>query len=241
MIKFIKKAFLGVAALLFVAIILCLIISSQYTSYSVTKQAEATDGYIQTNGAEYIYTDESLEAKQAAEKIADFVESLPVGTSDNFTSEWKVIIGKSTPGTSSYAGLSSWQSHVVYINTHEDTSLIYRVFVHEFGHYFDMAQGFHSESKEFQEIFAKYKDTFKEQDEMVPEKYSTSSVQEFFASVCKEYFLYPDHLKDTAPNAYDYFDNALQAASSKQSDIQQIQNNIIAFLRSQRLQYQNRR
>ena len=223
-------------ALVFVTCCCCAIISYQYTSFSATDQSEVISKYQSVETTSYLYTDRSAEALMAAEKIDQYVSDLPSELSEEFVAEWKVVIASDVVHSypDSVGGVTLWNSKLILIRSQSDPAVSCRLFVHEFGHFFDMSNSFHSYSQEFQKLYELYRNTFIEEDACVLPEYSTSSPQEFFAAVFKEYYLYSDYLLQKAPDAYQYIEKSIQNAVLNNSCYHTAKNNIIAFYRLQK-------
>lgn len=233
-VNFFKNALLCFLALFLVGAIFCFIISHQYTNYSTQDQSAAISRYTQSEASDFIYTDESRQAHRAIKKINQFIQSQPSSLTEDFLNEWKVIIAKDVTldYSESTAGLTVWQSRLVLLNTYDDSYIVYGTFIHEFGHYFDMSHGFCSKSPKFQTLYAKYKDIYCEQDQFIPASYTSSTAQEFFASIFKEYYLYPEHLKALAPEGYEFIDSVINDATTHSSWQYDVKNNVMGYYRS---------
>lgn len=231
--KTIKNLFLCALALIFIVTALYLIISYQYNGFSKKEQDAILKSYIKSECADFIYSDGSKSVDEAAEMINTFVLSLPNNINQEFLSEWKVIMGKSIASdtASNVAGATSWNTRIIRLNLYDDPEIIHKTFIHEFGHYFDLAHGYISKSAEFQELYIKHNDSFIEKDTFVPAEYSTSTAQEFFASVFKEYYVSPEHLQSIIPEAYEYIDQVTNEATTSNSWLYKAKNNVLGFFR----------
>ena len=237
-LELIKTLINSLLSLSIVATLLCCFISYTYTYHNPQQQEKYLIKYTQTPETNYIYTDNSNRAKKSAEMITSFINNLPKEVIADFTKQWKIIIA---PNVSSDIliqtdGATSWEAKIIALNTHSDPTDTYNTFVHEFGHYFDLSHSYYSKSEDFNAIYEKYRDTYIELDDKTPKEYPTSSSLEFFASIFKEYFLYPEHLNQIAPDAYIYIDTIYKEAVTPKSDLETLirtaKNNVIAFYRT---------
>lgn len=237
-LKFIKTLISLIISLSIILALGCYFISYTYTYHNPQQQEKYLIQYTQNPEISYIYTDNSKKAKEAVKMISNFVNSLPKELTTDFKESWRVIIA---PDASSDRliqtdGATNWELKLVALNTHSDPTDTYNTFVHEFGHYFDLSHGYYSKSEEFQKVYEKYRTTYKELDDKTVKDYPTSSSIEFFASVFKEYFLFPEHLQQIAPDAYTYIDKIYNEAVSPKSDVETLfqttKNNVIAFYRT---------
>lgn len=214
-----------IAACSFVFILIAgFILVFSYAEYDENGQSKAVLGY---NDVSSVFYSDNRSGNESIYEMNVFISRLPAPVVSAFLDEWVVIVADEMPmilcekaisekGSEAVAimqspggvgGYSNWRMRTMYIRDYSDDEIAYRVFIHELGHYFDYEFGSPSYTDAFQKIFLQHMKTFKERDETAPDGYATSSAQEFFAAVFKEYFLYPEHLKSVAPDAYDYFDS----------------------------------
>ncbi len=214
----------------FVAYIICAVILLSIITIILAKAYSSHEKDIQTKYlrdakciSENFYT-KCDASENDTSCIHDFIASLPKNISYPFTTDWKVIIVSEIPesveeylqsNNSNFGsneenvqafGYSSWRERLIFIRFQENNEEMYKMFVHEFGHAMDYEFGTPSTSKEFTRIFNLYKETFIEADTTALPGYAVSNHCEFFATCCKEYFLYPDHLKTEASEAYSFID-----------------------------------
>ena len=213
------------AAVVFVFIIIAgFILVFSYAEYDENEQSKVLLGY---NDISSVFYSDNKTGNESVYEMNVFVSRLPAPVVTAFLDEWVVIVADEMPlilsekaisekGSEAVAimqspggvgGYSNWRMRTMYVRDYSDDEITYRVFIHELGHYFDYEFGSPSYTDAFQKIFIQHMKTFEERDETAPAGYAVSSAQEFFAAVFKEYFLYPEHLKSVAPDAYDYFDS----------------------------------
>lgn len=213
------------AAVVFVFIIIAgFILVFSYAEYDENEQSKVLLGY---NDISSVFYSDNKTGNESVYEMNVFVSRLPAPVVTAFLNEWVVIVADEMPlilsekaisekGSEAVAimqspggvgGYSNWRMRTMYVRDYSDDEITYRVFIHELGHYFDYEFGSPSYTDAFQKIFIQHMKTFEERDETAPAGYAVSSAQEFFAAVFKEYFLYPEHLKSAAPDAYDYFDS----------------------------------
>lgn len=162
--------------------------------------------------------------RETIDTFSTFISTLPPNVTAALMSDWKVVVSSSVPQplqkfidakisllpyakkkeTFSVFGYSNWNARIIYIKDLPNHGEMLRNFVHELGHYFDYEFGTPSATDEFIRIYSLYKDDFSEMDSSALAGYAISSREEFFATVFKEYLLYPKHLKEEAPEAFDF-------------------------------------
>lgn len=214
--KIIKRTITICALLLFFFAIFAGAVMCKYTYFSQAKQDALVSDYIKSE-IEYIYVDNIEESEQAVKTISAFLAELDANlTNDFFSKGWKIVLAEDALSqyTETSAGITVWDDRTIFLDRYEEPEVIEKVFVHEFGHYFDLANGYLSASSDFIALYDLYKDSYKEQDELTPEDYPRSSPQEFFASCFKEYHYYPEHLQTIAPAVYDFLDVQIQEATA---------------------------
>ena len=230
--KIIKQLLLLCVFLLVIFFFFCVIVISKYTYFSEDAQKSLIKGYTQSE-IDYIYVDDIDKTNLSIEKISTYIGGLDNDLTHNFFSDgWKIVLGENVlcDYSEGYAGVTIWESRTILLNSYDDPEIEYRVFIHEFGHYFDLANGFLSSSSEFKKLYTLYKDSYTELDELIPDKYPRSTPQEFFASCFKEYYYCPEHLRSIAPLAYDFLNNHIKAASSPFSECEAAKRNFIGGL-----------
>ncbi len=125
------------------------------------------------------------------------------------------------------AGLTSYGKKTIEITSVSGPDYLDDVTRHELGHYFDYAYGngnsWCSDSKEFGNMFKKYKkeenggtnarglvyDLLHDLEEVVYREYAFTDVNEFFAESYEMYCAYPEQFKANYPDVYEYIDNLL--------------------------------
>lgn len=195
---------------MFVWIILisAIIIGNYELSYIFTWD-DISDDYTCVMNNFYVDDNSSVDE---AKKLNKFVETLPPAFIREFRNDWRVIIGNYAPYITNWnnnvaiGGYTDWDSRIIFIKKQTKYKDTLDIFVHELGHCFDFEYGLVSYSNFFDDIYELYKDSFNEQYTNSPDGYSTSSTTEFFAECFNEYLLYPEHLKKTAPQAYNFVD-----------------------------------
>ena len=232
--KLFKKLLIFLVSMCVLIIMGGLLCTYLYAHHDQPGQSQAISGH--TLISENFYTDITPNREGVAQ-LKGFISSLSPNVSAPFYKEWKVIISSNMPSvlieaskqlenttTSadntldfSTLGFSDWHLRVIYLRAQPEPEKAFMVFAHELGHYFDYEFGTPSETKEFQEIFLLYKDSFVEADPSSTVGYATSSPSEFFATAFKEYFLFPAHLKSVAPKAYDFISTVYTEVSNNEN------------------------
>lgn len=231
-LSFFKKITLVVVCLFIFAIIGCYLCSRSYSRFDQDGQKAILANY--SPAAENVYTDVTPNSETISQLNA-FISSLPPNVSKVFSDEWKIIISpnlptalnlrnseqQAEPNSSnslqeplSVLGYSDWHFRLIFLKAQPEPDATYKVFIHELGHCFDYEFGTPSANDEFQQIYNQYKDTFIEADYLDLVSYANSSPEEFFATVFKEYFLTPEHLKTNAPLAYSFIADLYNEVSS---------------------------
>lgn len=185
------------------------------------------------------FTD-SEDNQDCINKIIQSMSLLDSNVLSSFHKEWKVMVSDEipfylqlrAPGTEIdllqrsqnqevvTEGYTNWHLRLIYVKPNSDPQISANVFLHEIGHFFDFEFGLPSYSERFEYIYSLYKDSFYEKDPHSTDGYATSSSSEFFATVFKEYVLFPDHLLEYAPDAYSFIDTLYKEVSENQdSDI----------------------
>lgn len=186
-------------------LLISLIIVGIYETPNVFAWNDITDNYTYAINNFYINEDSDIDD---VKMLDEFVETLPPVFIREFRNNWRVIVEDYHVAVDANniitGGYTDWNSRVIFINRQTNYDDTLNIFIHELGHCFDFEYGSVSYSDLFGNIYGLYKDDFKEKYTISPEGYSTSSSAEFFASCFKEYVLYPEHLNDVAPIAYNF-------------------------------------
>lgn len=224
-LSFLKKTTFTLVCLFVFLIIGCYLCVYSYSRFEHEEQVLCLKNYFATS--ENIYTDVTPN-EETTLKITEFISSLSPNISSVFLKDWKIIISPNAPRALnlstdeiqhpstesentteiiSILGYSDWHLRLIFIKAQPDPVTMFHVFVHELGHCFDYEFGTPSSTDKFKQIYALYKDTFIEIDNTnTSVNHINSTEEEFFATVFKEYFLSPEHLKINAPQAYEFFD-----------------------------------
>lgn len=231
---FFKKLIIILLLICIFIIVAGFLCANSYSSFDKSGQTSCLSNYahIEKN----YYTDLTPNRETIA-KINSFVDSLSPSSSGAFLKEWKVVISPDMPtalqqsatkqkiltGPDSSTdkvhvlGYSDWHLRLIFIRAQPDPNEVYKVFIHEMGHYFDYEFGTPSSTGEFRELYSLYRDSFSEFDPSAPTGYAISSTKEFFATVFKEYFLYPEHLLSEAPEAYFFIEDLYNSVSKNKN------------------------
>ena len=210
----------GLALIVWCAVVFVIATSVAHQWFSVDEQNDNIKDYYVSDVADYIYL-AAPELEGTAEEIVDFLENrVPENVKAELKKDWKIVIGYEYiegDETDVYAregvreGVTEMRSHTMMITAVEDPDVTFRIFVHELGHLVDFSFGYISKREAFQKIYLNHIDTWETIDENVAPGYSTSKPEEFFAETFKEYYLYPEHLWSTAPDAAAFIENHLEA------------------------------
>ena len=167
--------------------------------------------------------------------VCFFISSLSPNVAKVFSKDWGFIVTDKLPQRTEHitdetysdsdvlnehsfiVGISNWRTRTVFIKLESDKAKLHSIFIHELGHCFDHEFGSLSSTDEFENIYSLYKDSYVEQTCYSPEKYASISESEFFATLFKEYFISPNHLKLQAPEAYDFIDSIYTKVSGDDS------------------------
>lgn len=226
-ISFLKSLLINAFyVLMFLIIAGCVYIYS-YRYYDVSRQDAAleeqtliTDNFYSSNKDESSIKNVSL--------MNDFLSSLPSNVSALFQNKWAIVLVDEMPLSSQDSdedtkepgasdaetvGYCDWRPRLIYVKTQTNPEKLLSTFVHELGHVFDYEFGTPSETDEFKLIYSLYKGTYKEDPSFSAPDYISSTPAEFFATIFKDYLLYPEHLQSSAPEAYEFIGKLYNEAS----------------------------
>lgn len=218
-VSFLKKAAIALACLFALLIAGSILCARSYSHFNDPGQTSCLAAY--TKVSDNVYTDATPNPETLSELNA-LLSNLSPNVSKVLQRDWKVIISPIPPKslniinettTSSVLGYSDWHLRLIYIKAQPDTDATREVFIHELGHCFDYEFGTPSATDEFLQIYAQYKDELPELDHPGVTNPTNTSPEEFFATVFKDYFLFPEYLKTTIPKAYYFFDAIYTEAS----------------------------
>lgn len=112
-------------------------------------------------------------------------------------------------------GYIDYKKNLIAIAECLDDEKLKGTIYHELGHYFDKRNNSPSKKdEEFKELYNKYKDIY--WDYGSHSGYCSTNTAEYFASIYKDYYLYNSHLKNKAPELYNYFKNLIEGGISNE-------------------------
>lgn len=210
---------LFVAAALFVfAIIGSFLLTYSYAHFDQGEQAAILSKY---DAVGAVFYSNNKKNTDSIYQMSETISLLPENFSDVLMAKWKVIVADETPGylntgSEDIDSLCDWNSHIIFIKSQSDLTASRELFAYELGHCFDYELGSPSSSDAFSELLLLYKGVlFYENGESTPAEQPTPSVEDFFATIFKEYILSPDQLNEKAPDAYLLMDSVYAEAQNK--------------------------
>lgn len=167
--------------------------------------------YLSTS-ADYIYVSDRENEREIIKAIESAMDRFPTKLVKEFKSSWLVVVSPAPPeelmqvqlaSLSRSSGLNLTTAKTVWISS--DMSYMHEeIFAHEFGHFIAYESAGIDYSKRFKELYESNKDTYIQKGEDKVIEYDSSTSNEFFAMMCKEYVLYPDYFREHFREGYDY-------------------------------------
>lgn len=224
--------FIGKSLKLLILVVVFIFIAGYFLAYSyarfdISEQTEIIEDFAIVS--DNFYTDNKTHLA-SIDQMQEFISCLPSSISDTFRKEWKVVVSSKVPaGLLGYmddqqdmlvidnpskvietGGYSNWHLRIIYVKAYSDPEETFHVFLHEMGHFFDYEFGCLSLQQDFRRIYSLYANTFHEADIYSSDNYGISSPAEFWATIFKEYFLFPEHLTNETPEIYSFFQTVYQ-------------------------------
>ena len=183
-----------------------LLLSQNNESYSMAMQLNNKFVYSTEND---IFIDDEEYLEDSVKIMESVYSKLPSHIANVIKNEWSIVVSLDEPiKTNSQvvaAGVTYSNVSVIWLSRYFDET----VMSHEIGHAIDSYLGHPSLSSEFDNIYNKYWNEYLEFGAERINKHSTSDSSEFFAALFADYIVYPDYLKEQAPDAYAYFERIL--------------------------------
>lgn len=164
-------------------------------------------------------------SQTSIEYVTNSLERVPMNVLKAFNGDgWSVTLLKEIDfGSDNYdddtTGLIDYIKKDIQIKATRDgqeTAII----LHEIGHYMDWSNDFISSENEFIVLFNKYKDgsyveyeyngIYAPKEEML---YATKNSRELFATICKDYIIAPEYLRNEYPDLYKYIKDIFDSYS----------------------------
>ena len=156
-----------------------------------------------------IFIDDEQYLEDSTAIIESVYEKMPKHIADIIKNEWSIVVSLDEPiKTDSQivaAGVTYSNVSVIWLSRYFDETVL----SHEIGHAIDSYLGNPSLTSDFNSLYNKYWNSYLEYGSERINKHSTSDSSEFFAALFADYIVYPDYLKENAPEAHAYFDNLL--------------------------------
>lgn len=164
-------------------------------------------------------TDGSESIKQTfSNLVSDCLELFPEKVQSAITENWSIVFTPTTPsfateylngyGPDENAGVTVPDIQTVFVYTNDVTVIPY-VLAHELSHVVAFEYGCVEYTKEFENMYFLFKNTYKEPSRYAIPGYAVSSSSEFFASTLSTYVTDSDQLWLEAPGVADYMENLL--------------------------------
>lgn len=169
------------------------IILSEYEQYKTTN----------------LYIDNIKYLESSSKTMLAVYENLPEHITTYINGNWTVIVSEKEPieyeeNGIIAAGITYYEWNIIWLEYDFDE----RTFAHECGHAYDELLMV-SYSKEFTQIYEKYKNSYIEYGMCEIREHSISSSSEFFAALFSDYILHSDYVNEKAPEIKMYFDRIL--------------------------------
>lgn len=120
---------------------------------------------------------------------------------------WRIVLTSEDIATrfgfdyDTIAGVTVESTRTIFISASK--TRIRRALLHEVGHALGILLGDPDAGAEFQRIYAAERETFDQQEKI--DDHCVSTAHEYFAEAYRHYVLYPDILRQSAPQTYAYF------------------------------------
>ena len=120
---------------------------------------------------------------------------------------WRIVLTSEDIATrfgydyDTIAGVTVESARTIFISASK--TRIRRALLHEVGHALGILLGDPDAGAEFQRIYAAERETFDQQEKI--DDHCVSTAHEYFAEAYRHYVLYPDILRQSAPQTYAYF------------------------------------
>lgn len=203
----------SVLILITIIIVLTLVIglSTTITFFIIKNNQKEFDETFQ-NKYEYVesygyYKDDIVDINDSNERFEIVYDKLPEHLLNIIKNNWVILVSEKEPIKIETAilpaGCTYSKERVIWLmdGFNEET------LCHEIGHALDISLGTKSESKGFYCFYGKYWNVYKEFNNVAIDKHSTSTSDEFFASLFTDYILHYDYLNEHCPDVVIYFDN----------------------------------
>lgn len=128
---------------------------------------------------------------------------------------WRIVLTSEDIATrfgfdyDTIAGVTVESARTIFISASK--TRIRRALLHEVGHALGILLGDPDAGAEFQRIYAAERETFDQQEKI--DDHCVSTAHEYFAEAYRHYVLYPDILRQSAPQTYAYFQSLFSEIS----------------------------
>lgn len=128
---------------------------------------------------------------------------------------WRIVLTSEDIATrfgfdyDTIAGVTVESARTIFISASK--TRIRRALLHEVGHALGILLGDPDAGAEFQRIYAAERKTFDQQEKI--DDHCVSTAHEYFAEAYRHYVLYPDILRQSAPQTYAYFQSLFSEIS----------------------------
>lgn len=227
-ISFFKKVLIITFCSILALVIASYVYVLAYGHFNSEAQSTVLENYSLVKDNLYAVDDTESPGENIA-VIGDFLQSLAPNVLATFRDKWAIVFVDEMPvssdnteeqpsgDTTETVGYCDWHSRLIYVKSETNLDKFRAAFVHELGHAFDYEFGTPSAMDEFESIYLLYKENYQELTSFSTKDYTTGSSVEFFATMFKEYFLAPEHLKSFAPKAYDFIDTIYNGVSANEA------------------------
>lgn len=178
----------------------------QDKSIETQKRAYQTSGYIYID-QEGFFSEPSFNIDKTIEIIQNVYNQMPAEVKSIIRDNWIILVSDSYPylDPTKPSTMALGATYDKYDTIWLGPFFNENVFAHECGHAIDQYFGLLSFSNKFKSIYDEYSSIYLEFGRSSIDKHSTSSSSEFFAALFAEYIIYPEYMRETYPEIYNYF------------------------------------
>lgn len=155
--------------------------------------------------------DDSIDVKTVKE-VNSWFTLLPGKVLERFYNEgWTLVLSDETVLNNNVpcGGVCSFNDKIICVKA-DIEGMAPAILYHELGHYVDYSYSkgaYLSSNADFQQLYNKYKEIYKEEGLSSGQSYAASNEKEFFAVTFQEYYLHSNNLIMQAPEVFSYMDN----------------------------------
>ena len=160
-----------------------------------------------------------LDVDVLSDAVAKSLALYPQKAQAYIIDHWSIVFTPSPPSfateymdgmsLSDYSAVTVPDIHTIFVYSEDVESLTY-ILTHEFGHVLAYEYGALDCTKEFEELYYLFENSYKENSPYSTLGYATSSPSEFFASTMQAYVTEPEWLWKEAPGVADYMEELLK-------------------------------